>query len=65
MIPFRLRKALGLQPGDEVVLRLENQTLLLIPLSHAVRLAQKTVRRYIPEGVSLVDELLEARKEEA
>jgi AbrB family looped-hinge helix DNA binding protein len=64
VIPFRLRKALGLQPGDEIILRLENNSIRLIPLKHAVLLAQKNVRRYVPEGTSLVDVLLEVREEE-
>ncbi|RPI82640.1 MAG: AbrB/MazE/SpoVT family DNA-binding domain-containing protein [Chloroflexi bacterium] len=65
IIPARLRKALDLQPGDDIVMRLENNSIRMIPLRQAVELAQKKVRRYIPEGTSLVDELFMARKEEA
>ena len=65
IIPARLRKALDLQPGDDIVMRLENDSIRMIPLRQAVELAQKKVRRYIPEGTSLVDELFAARKEEA
>ena len=65
VVPAKLRKALQIEAGDEVVLRLENGSLRLIPLQQAVNLAQETLRRYVPEGVSLVDELIQARRAEA
>ena len=65
VVPAKLRKALQIEAGDDVVLRLENGTLRLIPLHQAVRLAQEMVRKYVPEGVSLVDELIQSRREEA
>ena len=65
VVPAKLRKALQLEVGDEVVLRLENSSLRLIPLHQAVSLAQDAVRKYVPEGVSLVDELIQARRAEA
>jgi AbrB family looped-hinge helix DNA binding protein len=65
VVPAQLRKALEIQAGDEILLRLENDTIRLIPLRQAVEMAQKTVRQYVPEGVSLVDALLKARREEA
>lgn len=65
IVPAKLRKALRIEPGDEVVLRLENGTLRLIPLHQAVNLAQEAVRKYVPEGTSLVDELIQARRAES
>ena len=65
VVPAKLRKALQIEAGDEVVLRLENGSLRLIPLHQAVNLAQEAVRQYVPEGVSLVDELIQARRAEA
>lgn len=64
-VPARMRTAMGLQTGDQVVLRLENGTLRVIPLRVAVQVAQELVRKYVPEGLSLVDELIRARREEA
>ena len=64
-VPARMRKALGLQFGDEIVLRLENGTLRVIPLDQAIRFAQQLVQGYLPEGTSLVDALIEARRKEA
>jgi AbrB family looped-hinge helix DNA binding protein len=65
VIPARLRKALQIEAGDEVVLRLEKGSLRLIPLHQVVSLVQEAVHKYIPEGVSLVDELIQARRAEA
>jgi len=64
IVPVKLRKALEIQAGDEILLRLENGSIRLIPLRQAVALAQKTIRQYVPEGVSLVDALIQARREE-
>lgn len=65
VVPAKLRKALQIEAGDEVVLRLEKGSLRLIPLHQAVSLAQETIRKYVPEGISLVDELIQARRTEA
>ena len=65
VVPVKLRKALNIKAGDEVVVRLENDSIRLIPMQQAVNLAQKAVKKYVPKGVSLVDELIKARREEA
>lgn len=65
VVPAKLRNSLGIEPGDEIVLRLENGEIRLIPLQQAVKMAQETVRRYVPAGTSLVDALIQARREEA
>ena len=64
-IPAKMRAALGVKTGDEVLIRLENGTIRMIPLGHAIRLAQRRVKKYVPEGVSLVEELIRSRREEA
>jgi len=65
VVPVKLRKALNIKAGDEVVVLLENDSIRLIPMQQAVNLAQKAVKQYVPKGVSLVDELIKARREEA
>ena len=65
VLPAKLRRALEIRAGDEIVMRLENGTIRIIPLRQAVKLAQKAVRQYVPEGVSLVDALIKGRREEA
>jgi AbrB family looped-hinge helix DNA binding protein len=64
VLPAKLRKALNIKTGDQVVVRLENDSIRLIPVQQAVTMAQRAVKQYVPEGVSLVDELIKSRKEE-
>lgn len=65
VLPAKLRRALEIRAGDEIVMQLENGAIRIIPLRQAVILAQKAVRQYVPEGVSLVDALIKERREEA
>ncbi len=65
VIPAEYRKALGLKPGDEVVLVLEDGEVRLLTPKQTIQRAQALVRRYVPEGRALVEELLQERREEA
>ena len=65
LLPAVLRRKLNLQPGDELIIRLEENQLRLIPLKHTVARAQKKVRQYIPADVSLIKAPLEERRVEA
>lgn len=65
VIPAAVRKAMGIEPGDEVSLTLEDAELRIISTRKAIERAQALVRKYVPEGVSLVDELIRERREEA
>jgi AbrB family looped-hinge helix DNA binding protein len=65
VLPSKLRKELQIKAGDEIVLSLEDGSVRLIPLRQAVRIAQQTVKKYVPKGTSLVEDLIQARKEEA
>lgn len=65
VIPAEFRRALGVQVGDELILRLENGELRLLTLDRAIAQAQEAVRKYVLAGRSLVDELLAERRAEA
>ena len=65
VIPAEYRKALGLKPGDEVLLSLEDGEIRLVSTRQAVARSQTLVRRYIPKGRSLSEELVKERREEA
>jgi bifunctional DNA-binding transcriptional regulator/antitoxin component of YhaV-PrlF toxin-antitoxin module len=65
VVPVKLRNALKIKAGDEIVARLENDSIRLIPLHQAVKLAQDAVKQYVPQGVSLVDDLINSRREDA
>ena len=65
VIPANFRKALGINAGDEVVLRLEDDELRITTLRQRIARAQRHARKYIKPGVSIVDEFLAERREEA
>jgi len=65
VIPAEYRKALGLQTGDEVLMRLDKEGLRLFTLNQVIRQAQEMVHRYVPKERSLVDELITERHQEA
>ena len=64
VIPATIREQLGLSEGDVLMATFENGELRLISLAESVRRAQAIVRSRVPAGVSLVDELLEDRRQE-
>ncbi len=65
VLPAPYRRALGLHVGDEVILRLEDGEVRLLTIERAVQSAQELIRRYVPRGRSLVDELIAERRAEA
>lgn len=65
VVPAGFRKALDLNVGDEIILKLENGQIRLISFRNAITLAQRKVRQYVPEGTSLVDALIQDRRAEA
>lgn len=64
VIPVPYRKALGLREGDELLLSLVDGELRLSTLRQAVGRAQRIIRRHVPEGRSLAEELLAERRQE-
>ena len=64
-IPTAFRKSLGVGTGDQVVMDLKDGDLRVRSLDAVVERAQELVRRYVPDDVSLVDELIEDRRAEA
>ena len=65
VIPAAFRKALGINTGDEVVLRMEDDELRITTLKRRVERAQRLVRKHVKRGTSLVDELIAERREAA
>jgi AbrB family looped-hinge helix DNA binding protein len=65
VIPAEYRKRLGVQVGDDVILQLDDGEMHVYTIHEAIRRAQEIVRRYIPEGRSLSDELIAERRAEA
>ena len=65
VIPAEFRKALGVEIGDDMVMELTNGELRLRSFDAALKRVQEIVRTYVPDGVSLADELIRERREQA
>lgn len=65
VIPAAYRKALGIKPGDEVLMTLEDGEIRVVSTRQAIARAQTLLRHYIPKGRSLSEELIKERREEA
>jgi AbrB family looped-hinge helix DNA binding protein len=65
VIPAAFREALGIKPGDQVVLRVEDDELRITTMKRRIERAQRRARQYVKPGVSLVDELIAERRAEA
>lgn len=65
VIPVELRKKLGMEIGDNLSIELRGDSLQITTGHAALRRIQKLVRKHVPAGVSLVDELIAERREEA
>ena len=65
VIPVAFREAVGLKEGDVLFARLESGEIHLLTPKAAMARTSAMIRRFVPEGVSLVDELIEERRREA
>ncbi len=65
VIPASFRRALGINAGDEVVLRLQDDELRITTQQRRIERAQRRARQQVRPGTSLVDELLDERREAA
>jgi AbrB family looped-hinge helix DNA binding protein len=65
VIPAAMREALGISDGDMLDLVVEDGELRIATMQERLRRAQESVRRYVPAGVSLADELSAERREAA
>ena len=66
VIPAEFRKALGVEPGKQLMMRVTEPGFMEVwTAEYWIRKAQETVRQYVPEDVSMVDELIAERRREA
>lgn len=65
VLPAAYLKAIGAAEGDQVQLALEGDLVRVLGRARALGELQDQVQRYVPEGVSLVEELLAERRAEA
>jgi len=64
-LPASLLEAAGLRAGDPVIAEADAGELRLRSLDQAIAEVQAMVHRFVPDGVSLVDELIAERRREA
>jgi AbrB family looped-hinge helix DNA binding protein len=65
VIPASFRRALGIEIGDEVLLRMGDDELRITTQQRRIERAQRRARSYLKRGTSLVNELLAERREAA
>ncbi len=65
IIPASMRRELGIATGDTVLVDVADGELRVRSLSKAIERAQAILRRHLPEGLSLADELIADRRREA
>jgi AbrB family looped-hinge helix DNA binding protein len=65
VIPADFRAALGMAPGDDVLVRLEDGELRILTPRQAIRKAQQLLSDCLPADRSLAEELIAERRREA
>jgi antitoxin component of MazEF toxin-antitoxin module len=66
VIPASILSAAGFREGDGVVARVSGEgDVRLLSSRAAMHVAQELVRQFVPENVSLVDELKKERRRES
>ncbi|MRX52023.1 AbrB/MazE/SpoVT family DNA-binding domain-containing protein [Paracoccus sp. S-4012] len=65
VIPAAFRRAMGIAPGDTVIVELDEGELRVRSLSSAIRRVQERMRELNPDGRILSEELIADRRAEA
>lgn len=65
VIPAPMRRELGISSGDTVMVDIADGELRVRSVGKALERARAILRRYVPDGVSLSDELIAERRLEA
>jgi len=65
VLPAALRAAMGVSPGDELLLVADSEGVRLMTPAQAVRRAQRLVRKWIPRRRKLAAELIAERRRES
>ena len=65
IIPVEIRKRLGIEIGENENLEVEDDSLRITTSQTSLRRLQKNLRKLVPKGVPLVDELIAEWRQEA
>ena len=64
LIPAGIRKKMGWEAGQSLTLATGTHELQILSRKQALEKIREEIRKHVPPGVSLVDELLRERREE-
>ena len=64
VIPAEIRQSIGIKEGDTVLWELRDGEAVITTRLAQLRKAQSMVRNFVPEGMSLVEELISERRAE-
>ena len=64
LVPGYMRKALEMEIGDELLIKVEGQELKIFNLQHAVTEAQNLMTKYNPQKKCLSAEIIKDRRDE-
>lgn len=64
-LPVSLREKLGIEHGDPVVVIEDDHQFRIETATDSLRKAQNYFSSFVPEGVSLADDLISERRDEA
>ena len=65
VIPASVRKALGVEAGDELILEKKDDVFVLTTQQHRIQRAQQRAKAHVAAGASLADELIAERRKAA
>lgn len=65
VIPAAMRRKLGINTGDTVFVDVDDGELRVRSVPRAIERARAILRKHVPEGVRLSDELIADRRREA
>ncbi|MFZ1937656.1 MAG: AbrB/MazE/SpoVT family DNA-binding domain-containing protein [Terracidiphilus sp.] len=65
VIPFRIRRAMGLEPGDTVAMTLEGGVLRIEPHQAKVKRIQDALKKFVRPDASASEELASERRDES
>lgn len=65
VIPVDMRRRLGIEIGGDVSITLDGESIRILTQKESIKRAQALVKKFVPKGVSLVDELIGDRRREA
>ncbi len=64
-IPSKFRKSLNIKDGTNVIFSTENGEIKITPINLALEKARLILKKHVSKDISLSDELIKERREEA